>query len=633
MVSVCDVISALDKFELDLIEKQWSDDIWSSDFTSCPDDLPEEFGDKFSPLSYCDIVQVIEEADKIIKLWLTNSTDTTCSESSMSNSGTPVCPSWTLLQDVKFKELLALMYYYTCKGQINNQDNNLVHTCIKATNFYFTLLIIPGSDIYKIFHINLFEKCLETLSLHKFLEIATGRKIKKARSLRKSEDISSDDEFLEMDETLTLSQQQNVVKQLNFLMSTFQQFVKKFSFKKYPEALNMSLSILAELTRLERNSNLQDFSTNNTVTSFVPLSRNAYLTMKQFCTTFHGRVSEIIRLVLFYLIPNLTSVRTFKFLNLVNSNSISFFVSIMCHLYFQVGGLANPEINKFSQKELTNIRNIAVSFIIENIIPLGEDSQFGLKILIQQLCYNMIDRADYRSKATDMVLTILCKLPTDLYYALMKWIFRMSMMEGAHHRVISLELLSKLIFMKPESDETSKLTDSQYQHLDSQLQKCDNVTGTRNEIHIRTDCTSSLSQGKNSTFKIDCFDKISCKKNYFQVCNNTRLIKTFNLFTEPIVSFSQPVNYVPLEFRRVMLAIIVDRIRDEAAIVRTRALAILSDIISSKTSLALQLILRDLFIFPYSEMNSINLRNCDKEMEFLKWKTFVSLLDKVGAFF
>lgn len=86
---------------------------------------------------------------------------------------------------------------------------------------------------------------------------------------------------------------------------------------------------------------------------------------------------------------------------------------------------------------------------------------------------------------------------------------------------------------------------------------------------------------------------------------------------------------MPIEFRRVMLAIIIDRVRDEAAIVRTRALSILSDIISNKTSQALQLILREVFLYPYSEVTSISLRNCEGEGEFLKWKSFVTLLDKV----
>lgn len=318
MATVADVLAVLEKFELDLVDKQWSDDIWSNDFTSCPDELPDEFGEKFSPLSYCHIVQVIEEADKIINIWLTEGSANTNpplstsaiqsdSESTNSCSSSAIGVSWTSLQDVDYKKLLAVLYFYICKGQINNQDNNSVHTCVKATNFYYTLLMIPGSNVYKVFNMTLFEKCLETFSLHKYLEIATGRKIKKTKP-KKNGGFSSDEEFLDIDETLTLSQQENVLKQLNFLLSTFQQLVNKFNFKKYPEAVNLSLSHLAELTRIERNSTVQEFCANTNNNSFAPLSRNAYLTMKDFCNSRHGRVPENVRLVLYYIMPNLTSV-------------------------------------------------------------------------------------------------------------------------------------------------------------------------------------------------------------------------------------------------------------------------------------------------------------------------------------
>lgn len=311
MASVGDVFTALEKFELDLIEKQWAEDIWTSEFTSCPDDLPDEFFEKFSPLSYCDISQVIDQADKVINLWLNECSDT--ASDSESTSSSIVGPSWTLLQEFDYKTLLSLLYYYICKGQIHNQDATAVHTCIKATNFYFTLLMIPGSNVYKVFHTTLFEKSLETFSLHKYLEIATRTKVKKVKQTNRNDQHDSDDEYLEMDETLTLSQQQNVVKQLNFLLTTFQELVNKFSFKKYSEALNMSLNILAELSRIERNSTLQEFSTNSNSSSFAPLSRNAYITMKAFCSNKHGSVSEIIRLVLYYIMPNLTLVSVDNF--------------------------------------------------------------------------------------------------------------------------------------------------------------------------------------------------------------------------------------------------------------------------------------------------------------------------------
>lgn len=91
-----------------------------------------------------------------------------------------------------------------------------------------------------------------------------------------------------------------------------------------------------------------------------------------------------------------------------------------------------------------------------------------------------------------------------------------------------------------------------------------------------------------------------------------------------------PVNYVPLEYRRAMLAIIVDRIRDEAATVRTRALSILSELISNRCSPTVLHLMQDIFVKPYLNMSSISNITNSKENDFLKWKTFVASLDKVS---
>lgn len=122
-------------------------------------------------------------------------------------------------------------------------------------------------------------------------------------------------------------------------------------------------------------------------------------------------------------------------------------------------------------------------------------------------------------------------------------------------------------------------------------------------------------------------------KKFFLNKLKLRLLKKLKkiFFTERIVSFTHtPVNYVPLEFRRAMLAIIVDRIRDEAATVRTRALMILSELISAKSSPTVLHLMQDIFVKPYLNMSSIcNITNSN-ENDFLKWKTFVASLDKVS---
>ena len=154
---------------------------------------------------------------------------------------------------------------------------------------------------------------------------------------------------------------------------------------------------------------------------------------------------------------------------------------------------------KWNNKELTNIRNIAVSFVTDNIIAMGEDAHLGLKILLQQICFNMIDRADYRTKATEMVLQIMSKLPMNLYYTIITWIFRLAMMEGAHHRVIGLELLSKLIYLKPGTNEMTKLNETQNTHSDSQFGISQSIQNPSDTTQNRTDTLGNRTDALQTT--------------------------------------------------------------------------------------------------------------------------------------
>lgn len=143
---------------------------------------------------------------------------------------------------------------------------------------------------------------------------------------------------------------------------------------------------------------------------------------------------------------------------------------------------------------------------------MGENAHLGLKILLQQICFNMIDRADYRTKATEMVLLLMGKLPMTLYYSIIMWIFRLSMMEGAHHRVIGLELLSKLIYLKQGSVEPSKMNETQNTHGESQLgishsvqNQSDTIPNRTDTLGNRTDATEVTTNATNGNFFIFIF--------------------------------------------------------------------------------------------------------------------------------
>lgn len=94
-----------------------------------------------------------------------------------------------------------------------------------------------------------------------------------------------------------------------------------------------------------------------------------------------------------------------------------------------------------------------------------------------------------------------------------------------------------------------------------------------------------------------------------------------------VVSFCKPVEYVPIEFRRIMLAIIIDRVRDSAPTVRSKALAALADVVSNRTSPTVHSLVCAVFLDPYKSQPEIDFSA--RERDFVKWANFVAAFDEV----
>ena len=72
----------------------------------------------------------------------------------------------SLIQDgVKYKALIALLFYYMESGQKLEASSAMSSYCLKSASLYFILLGIPGSGAFKIFHPVLYNKALDTFKL------------------------------------------------------------------------------------------------------------------------------------------------------------------------------------------------------------------------------------------------------------------------------------------------------------------------------------------------------------------------------------------------------------------------------------------------------------------------------------
>ena len=80
---------------------------------------------------------------------------------------------WVTLngKGIKYKSLIALLYYLMDRGQKLEAGASERDLCLRATSLYFVLLALPGSGAFKIFHPVLYQKGLGTFKLATKLQI------------------------------------------------------------------------------------------------------------------------------------------------------------------------------------------------------------------------------------------------------------------------------------------------------------------------------------------------------------------------------------------------------------------------------------------------------------------------------
>jgi len=274
MISTEDVVLSLERLQLDIIDPQWVDSFWKEKFSSCPEDLPDDCTDQFGIDNFSELINQLGECRECIEKWLSlrNAEDSVSGENSI---------AWTSLQDVQYRPLLALLYFYIHSASENLTSAPWVLLGLESSQLYWSLLSIPGSSVFKIFQMFIFDASIEVLKTYKTFD-------------------SNDYDFTSEEEKI-------ILKSLHSSLLHFGKLVERFSFSSYLEAVKNSLNLLVNLTRMERQVGVEEFvrSKNASVTTITKL---AYLTLKSFCNGTHGRVSEVVRLIFCRIMPNLSLV-------------------------------------------------------------------------------------------------------------------------------------------------------------------------------------------------------------------------------------------------------------------------------------------------------------------------------------
>ncbi|KAL4597439.1 condensin-2 complex subunit D3, partial [Arapaima gigas] len=97
----------------------------------------------------------------------------------------------------------------------------------------------------------------------------------------------------------------------------------------------------------------------------------------------------------------------------------------------------------------------AIQFVSHIVDELKETVLPTLRILIQHICAQTVDKAEYRSSGAQAVVQLLSKMPCAEYASFIKWLYGFSLQSKVAYRMFALDVVMALIEQPERQAEAS----------------------------------------------------------------------------------------------------------------------------------------------------------------------------------
>ncbi|XP_023339083.1 uncharacterized protein LOC111709582 [Eurytemora carolleeae] len=311
-------IELIGSLALEDLDPSWVQQVWDSEFTQ-KFDIPVHYEETIEESHILKIVQrltkcceeymvALEGPDPI----LSDSVGETSPGASLSFAKKSF---WSELidQNVKYSHLIALLSHYIEAGTEAASGPHLLKLGLTCAGLYVSLITLPGSGPYKIFHPVIYSKALQTLQIIKKIpalhglprrssatssqQASQGRKNQKKSSSQRSsqrqcqnEDEDEEEEGLE----LSLEDQDTLIVLLLQLVTAVEKLLEYSSMKRSMESLELTIRTLLNLVRLETSTVLNLTVRSRYREATQALAYSSLLALLQIPTLkqLHGDVNE-----------------------------------------------------------------------------------------------------------------------------------------------------------------------------------------------------------------------------------------------------------------------------------------------------------------------------------------------------
>lgn len=375
------VSSELGKLQLEKLDRGWITEIIESDFLQCQD-LPVTYEEI---LDECNLNVRLSHVRKTLISWievnqrLSEEEDVTNQQSRQSIGSSQVsdvgasaanrgAQFWRFLfqeENIDIKGLLALMGYLVDRGSLlssNAQDRN---KCFLAAKLYLSMICIPGSMAFGVYHQMLYVKSLQLIQL--YVQAMKCRKTSTAPPATKKgnkraptpmEPEEDDGEESPIDQESIIWIEENMPEYLDTLLLV----AENLSFKRYPSVLKETIECMLPIISLNRGR----------------ICLEALEIAQKFCNPLHGDAVQTVHFVFSHILPYLT---------------------------------LDPNDKELNNKDLVALKDISFGLVRSFVEKFGETIYPLVKGLIQHVCVDVVDRAEYRQRTAQTALDLLELIP------------------------------------------------------------------------------------------------------------------------------------------------------------------------------------------------------------------------------
>uniref|UniRef100_A0A8C2GSV3 Condensin-2 complex subunit D3 n=1 Tax=Cyprinus carpio TaxID=7962 RepID=A0A8C2GSV3_CYPCA len=322
---------------------------------------------------------------------------------------------------VSAKPLVAVLSYFILSAKAKSPSLEQRLCGLQAASLYLLLLKIPGSVANKVYHQILFDTCLN-MPLKCWPQDSgkkrkkdclkssqgdpkTGKRSKPPKKVSEEMEIDDDEDDEEQGVYFSPQDLLKLREGIVLLVRTLLRLLERFSLRDKPQSADTSLSTCVTMTF---------FSLRN-VDQLQSLPELSYHGLGLLCATIHGEGDEVVFRKLLYVILMMKTQERSKPCLLAPSQAV-------CGARDQAMLFIGHIVDK--QREAT--------------LPL-------LRILVQHICHQMVEKSEYRVSGAQAVGKLMAKMPCQDYAAIIKWLYSYSRNNKVAFRMFALDVALVLL--------------------------------------------------------------------------------------------------------------------------------------------------------------------------------------------